>query len=345
MGAAGRVSGGNDGVYRPRPGNWRPIVTFPRPQDETEPGQYIASQAHAKGGRIGLLAGLGDLIKQTEALKGMPRKATVPGVGTFEVGPHQPARDAATAYMKEAGLPYNPPSTYAQVDPARAKQIAGAFEAMPHNPNDPAVKASYDAMIKETLAQYQHMKKAGVNVEFMPPGEDPYAASPRLAAEDVRKNNHMFVYPTDAGFGSAGEDVSGNPLLTQSGENFGGVPATNNDIFRAVHDYFGHAKEGVGFRANGEENAWRQHAGMYSDAARPAMTSETRGQNSWLNYGPHGAKNRNAKSADTVYADQKIGLLPDWAVNEGRHDPGVTLGSGVREQEGRAAAAVATEGR
>lgn len=295
-----------------RSSNGQPIISFPRPQSDDFPtGQYVASQAYAGGGRVGILKELGALIKDHPPLKGIPVKATVPGVGVIDVGPHQPARDAAVAYMKEAGLPYNPPSAYAQVDPARAKQIAAAFEAMPHAPKDPAVKASYDAMINETLAQYQHMKKAGMNVEFMPPGEDPYAASPRLAAEDVRKNNHMFVYPTDAGFGSIGDDVSGNPLLAQSGEHFGGIPATHNDVFRAVHDYFGHAKEGVGFRANGEENAWRQHAGMYSDAARPAMTAETRGQNSWLNYGPHGDSNRTAKTADTVFAPQKTGILPD----------------------------------
>ena len=62
----------------------------------------------------------------------------------------------------------------------------------------------------------------------------------------------------------------------------------NNDLFRVVHDYFGHLKHGYGFRAAGEDNAWRAHAAMYSPEARPAMTSETRGQNSWVNYGPHG---------------------------------------------------------
>jgi hypothetical protein len=80
-------------------------------------------------------------------------------------------------------------------------------------------------------------------------------------------------------------------------------------VFRAVHDYFGHAKEGVGFGPRGEENAWRQHSAMYSDAARPAMTSETRGQNSWVNFGPHGEANR-ANPEDTHYAEQKAGLLP-----------------------------------
>jgi hypothetical protein len=304
--------------------NGQPVFSIPPPTpadtalvNEPEHGSWITNQggeAFADGGEVGTaLGGLGDLIKQYAPLKGMPSRATIPGAGTIDVGPHQPARDAATAYMKAAGLPYHPPSQYAQVDPAKAKQIAAAFDAMPHAPDDPKVKASYDAMIRETLAQYQHMKNTGLNVEFMPPGEDPYAASPRLAAQDVKNNNHLYVYPTSSGFGS-GDDaaaVSGNHLLGDSGESFGGVPATNNDVFRAVHDYFGHVKEGVGFRANGEENAWRQHAAMYSPEALPAMTSETRGQNSWLNYGPHGDTNRTAKTADTVFAPQKTGILPD----------------------------------
>lgn len=44
---------------------------------------------------------------------------------------------------------------------------------------------------------------------------------------------------------------------------------------------------------------------------------ETRGQNSWVNYGPHGEANRTASSGTTVFADQKTGLLPDWVVSEG----------------------------
>jgi hypothetical protein len=59
---------------------------------------------------------------------------------------------------------------------------------------------------------------------------------------------------------------------------------------------------------------------MYSPLARMAMTSETRGQNSWLNYGPHGEKNRTARTEDTVFAPQKIGVLPHWAHHEGAED-------------------------
>jgi hypothetical protein len=247
-------------------------------------------------------------------------QAAIPGLGEERaaagaaadvartLGPSDRIRQVAADYMKSAGLPHVPPGAPLKVDPNRASAIAQAFDAMPHAPNDPKVAASYDAMIKETMAQYQAMKASGFRAEFMPQGQNPY---PKISdtLHDIQQNNHMFVFPTESGFGSG--DLGGNPLLQQSGESFNGVPATNNDIFRAVHDYFGHAKEGNTFRANGEETAWANHAAMYSPAARPAMTTETRGQNSWVNFGPHGEANRTTSGADTVYAPQKIGLLPD----------------------------------
>lgn len=59
---------------------------------------------------------------------------------------------------------------------------------------------------------------------------------------------------------------------------------------------------------------------MYTPLARRAEPSETRGQNSWVNFGPHAEANRTASGGDTVYAPQKIGLLPQWVVDEGRGD-------------------------
>lgn len=264
----------------------------------------------------------------TEPLEGLPRKVAIPGQEPIEAGPHMPGRVAAHQYAQEAGLPYDPPKTYAKVDVPRAQRIAQAFDEMKHEPENPEVQRAYSKMIDETMAQWDAIKRTGLKVEFMPPGVDYYAASPRLATEDVRNNNHLWVFSTREGFGTdpaTGHaykpNVKENPLLAETGETISGQPALANDIFRIVHDYFGHIKEGVGFRADGEENAWRSHSAMYSPEARRAMTTETRGQNSWLNHGPHGEKNRTASTADTVFADQKIGLLPDWVVNEGAHDP------------------------
>lgn len=245
------------------------------------------------------------------ALQGLPEKA---------IGPNPDLQNAAADYMNSVGLPYDPPQTYQPVDPERAKAIAQEYDQMQHSPNDPETKAAYDALIKETLAQYNHLVKNGYNFEFYPQGQDPYPSGPREAVQDVHQNKHLYVYPTNEGFGTETDAENDHPLLQDSGVKWNGQPVTYNDIFRAVHDVYGHAKEGVGFRADGEENAWRQHSAMYSPLARKALTAETRGQNSWVNFGPHGMHNQNANQADTIYADQKAGLLPDWVVNQGAHD-------------------------
>lgn len=65
-------------------------------------------------------------------------------------------------------------------------------------------------------------------------------------------------------------------------------PATglnSNEQFRAVHDYFGHATRGATFRPGGEELAYASHSQMLSPLAQMALAAETRGQNSWVNYG------------------------------------------------------------
>jgi len=249
------------------------------------------------------------------SLRGLPRD-----VGGYRASAFPEAQRVARDYMAKAGLPYEPPATYAKVDVPRAKRIAQAFEAMKHDPENPEVKAAYAKMVEEVTAQYQAALDAGLKVEFVT-GDDPYKGNPRAMTEDVRQNNHMWVFSTRDGFGTdATFDPAGNPLLAETAHEISGQKALANDLFRVVHDYFGHVKEGVGFRAAGEENAWRAHMAMFSPLARKAATTETRGQNSWLNYGPHGETNRTAKVEDTHFADQKIGLLPDWVVNEGRTD-------------------------
>ena len=276
----------------------------------------------------GIRGGAGILPAPHEApLEGLLTPVKIPMTGqVIHAGPNPRIRQVARDYMASMGLPYNPPKKYARVDPSRSERISDAYDAMKDNSSDPLTKASYDAMIKETMAQYRAAKAAGFKAEFWDPNtqEDPYYASPRLATEDIRNNHHMFVYPTNAGYGSEGpitpEQIKKNPMLQPSGETWNGVPVTVNDIFRAVHDYFGHAKEGVGFRDDGEENAWRAHASMFSPLARMAMTTETRGQNSWLNYGPFGEKNRKARTEGSTFAPQKVGILPHWVHHEGAED-------------------------
>ncbi len=159
----------------------------------------------------------------------------VAGYGEVHPAPLLMARQAALDYMTKAGLPYDPPTKYVKVDPARATRIAAEYDKMKHDPNDPQVKAAYEAMSKEVIAQYQAVKDTGLKVEFIDFAKngDPYAASPRLATEDVKNNNHLWVFPTADGFGSdVSFDASNNPLLADTGEKISGKPACVNDLFR-----------------------------------------------------------------------------------------------------------------
>lgn len=308
--------------------------------EDASPGQALAT-AGALNERAGAQAGLdvrgglagpsggGGSVEAAQAaaarhagaiqpISGLPNKPLPVGGQPYVPGPIASVHDVAKSYMDSAGMPYVRQERYIPINEDKSKAIARAFDEMKHAPDDPKVKASYDAMIRETAAQYDAALKSGVKFEPIPPGmADPYAETPRLAAKDVQENNHLWYFPTDQGFGSGAGgsaiDMSKHPMMQKSGrKDIHGNDMLNNDLFRVVHDYFGHLKEGYGFRAAGEDNAWRTHATMYSDLAKPAMTTETRGQNSWVNYGPYGEKNRKASAGDTTYADQKVGLLPDW---------------------------------
>jgi hypothetical protein len=234
----------------------------------------------------------------------------------------------AEKYARDNGITLRRQAEYVDVDPERATRIADAYAAMPHAPNDPKVKSAYANLIKQTIAQYKALEAAGYKFWFMDMSREDnqeYASSPWNAMRDIRANKQMGVFPTADGFGSNDEVKFKNNPLEQATEfkwPKGGLDGPletvyANDLFRAVHDAFGHGLEGSGFRARGEENAWQAHIRLFKGSAKAAITSETRGQNSWLNYGPNGEANRNAKVEDTVFADQKTGLMPAWTWKEG----------------------------
>lgn len=202
-----------------------------------------------------------------------------------------------------------------KVTPEKSAKIAKAYHYMKHDPHNPEVQASYKALADETLDQYKHIKKAGFKFTPMKEGDpNPYPGGSKDLFSDIEKNKHMHFFPTDLGYGSGeGDQSQNNPMLAPTKEKLGGKTLLVNDVFRIVHDMFGHAKEGNSFGPNGEENAWEHHKQMYSPLAQKALTSETRGQNSWVNFGVHGEHNRK-NPHETIYAKQKTGLMPDWTM-------------------------------
>jgi hypothetical protein len=263
-----------------------------------------------------------------QSLRPLQRNQPLTNLPSSSLGPLQSVRDLAARYVTEAGLPFYPQTDFVIASPERGARIADAFDAMPHNPSDPAVQEAYAALIKETLAQYQAIKTLGLKIEFIKHGDpDPYSEGPKQVIADIHAG-HLWVFPTTSGFGSSDLDVADNPLLAPTDEVIGDHKLVANDVFRIVHDVFGHAKEGVGFGATGEENAWQAHVRMFSPLAARAMTTETRGQNSWVNFGPYGEQNRTDQQ-NTTYADQKVGLLPEWVSTEGLNVGSFSQGEGI----------------
>lgn len=190
-----------------------------------------------------------------------------------------------------------------------AKRVADAFDQMKHEPNNPEVQKAYNAMANEVRQQWDYAtQKMGMKFEPWTKEGQPYANSSEMA-DDVRNNKHLYFF-------QGGDLKSESPMAKVDPE----TGLTSNDMFRAVHDLFGHAAHGFEFGPKGEENAYLVHRQMFSPEAIPALTSETRGQNSWVNFGKHlrdEAGNVPKKGeagyvpqTQRPYAEQKVGLLP-----------------------------------
>ncbi|MGH6628298.1 MAG: hypothetical protein ACREB3_01040 [Burkholderiales bacterium] len=189
-------------------------------------------------------------------------------------------------YVQEAGLPPVEKTPEVDWDKSRCRAIAEEFEDLPFADAEDLVEQAYGALALEVRAQFDLLSR---HYEFEAYGDGdpvPYAGSGDMM-DDVRENKHLFVY-------SGGDD---HAILSRE-ENF---------MFRAVHDLFGHAANAWSFSPSGEENAWVEHSKAFTPLARAALTTETRGQNSWVNCGPHGA----LPPAERPYAEQKGALLPE----------------------------------
>ena len=231
----------------------------------------------------------------------------------------QPEPEANFTYrrmFKSEDIPK--PAGGVKINPEHGKTIANAYDQMEHSPNHPEVKKAYSALIDETKSQFHDIMKNGMKLSSIKEGqENPYKNSKELH-HDVKNNKHMHFYPTSQGFGS-GDVKNDHPMLQGTGIFHEGKELLANDLFRIVHDINGHHKGGEsGFGAKGEQQAYNAHKKMYSPLAQKALATETLGQNSWVNFGPHGEHNRK-NPAQTKYADQKAGLLPDHIINGNWH--------------------------
>jgi hypothetical protein len=156
---------------------------------------------------------------------------------------------------------------------AYAKKYPTLVEKSGAQNYDQLMEASYRQLANETEQQFRALP---INMSYHRAGEGNYDNSKELL-RDIYGNRHMYVYQ-----GGDPHDFL-NAVDPSTGLN-------TNEMFRAVHDFFGHAIHGNQFGPKGEEIAWAAHSKMFSPLARLAMTSETRGQNSFVNYTPLNAE-------------------------------------------------------
>lgn len=238
----------------------------------------------------------------------------------FQPKPNKDVESIAKKYAKRIGFPYEPSEQILTPKPDVAKKIADFYETAKSDPANKEVAESYDALVKETMDQWRAIEDAGYKLEPFEGKGEPYKNSDEMMA-DVRDNKHLYFLKTSPETLAA---EAGNPLLETSGIE--GLVV--NDVFRAVHDFFGHAKEGYQFGPKGELNAWRAHSEMYSPEAQGALAAETLAQNSWVNFGKH-LRDKSGKipakgeegyvpPTERPFAPQKNIVIPEELIAEAR---------------------------
>jgi len=134
---------------------------------------------------------------------------------------------------------------------------------------------SYSALEKEIEMQYAELLNTGITIEYHD-GAAEYMDSSELQS-DVMLYDHLWTFK------------GGEPHYFLNKADINGI--TINDKFRSIHDYFGHVVNNNPFGPSGEETAFASHVQMFSPLAAIAMASETRGQNSYVNYANDGELN------------------------------------------------------
>lgn len=178
--------------------------------------------------------------------------------------PSQHAMAGATAYTSLMGLqdPHAGHINYqgAIRTPESVQSVGRHYDSLPNL--DKSSLPSFNAMRDEVNKQHDFMtNRLGIRTQAV--DHDPYP-DVHAMVDDVNKNKTLKVMGTAV--------TGGHPYFSDD----------DNDKFRAVHDFFGHAATGRSFDRHGEQAAYLAHAQMFSPHALGALTSETAGQNSSL---------------------------------------------------------------
>ena len=200
------------------------------------------------------------------------RQYTKATQGTDFVFPDMPVssfeKQSAIARVHQLALEGSPEYKAATFD-AYQRQMPELVEMTGAKNHDEFMERAYLQFGKEVDEQFKNLP---YKLSFHKNGEGNYANSREMNA-DLHNNGNLNVY-------QGGER---HDFLNKVDKETG---LTQNEKFRADHDVFGHGVFGNEFGPKGEEIGYGIHSQMFSPLARIPMASETRGQNSLVNYSP-----------------------------------------------------------
>ncbi|MFI9005789.1 crotonobetainyl-CoA--carnitine CoA-transferase [Actinosynnema sp. NPDC053489] len=172
-----------------------------------------------------------------------------------------------------------------QLDEDFCREVADVYDRAPAWALDRGLARSYEALRRVSRRQFALVLAAGIRVRPWRGAGLPYRDSAELR-RSVREARVLDLHLTRDGHGSV-PGPREHPMLGASGVEVDGVPLCHNDVFRVVHDVFGHVAFDRGFGPRGEFAATYLHARMYPVSARPALFTEQIGQVCWFFFGPH----------------------------------------------------------
>ena len=208
--------------------------------------------------------------------------------------------------------------------PSYCREVARWYDASPLDGADARERDLYESFKRETEDQFDALLAAGFSVRPWLEAGQPYKSSHELRARVVREHV-LYVYLTASGHGPGPGrsvddlDCGDHPMLVTSDYSVDGITFTYNDLFRAVHDLFGHVMHPNTFRIEGELCAVMSHLTMYSTEVAPVVLAESAAQICWFYYGPHLEATGDPFGIGTTspkpYPAQKVLVMPDRLVD------------------------------
>ena len=232
----------------------------------------------------------------------------------------------AEAYVRR-WFPHRPPGhvkSSTKLDETYCREVAAYYDRAPRFAYDARLRRLYDLLKHENLKQYRAALDADIKVVPWTGEGQPYHGFTQMI-EHVCATKMLYVYLTSHGHGPT-HGVGYHPMRTPAGISAFGVELCHNDVFRVVHDIFGHLLTGKNFGVHGEFEATYGHLSMYPKCLLPVLFAEQIGQICWFFYGPHltdcaGRLRRRhdpgyLPPAERPYPKQKVFLFPQRFIDE-----------------------------